>query len=1004
MKQLNINLQHFVYNGAVVIGLLLLTLTIIMSLTSGRAYAACNPTPICADNLYPTGYGVSPTPISNTDYDASKIDPNYYVSYLLNSCDTVQDMYDTGYGNAFVVNTYPNNGAGSTGTYAAARPLQPDQHPWYAGGGGGNWIGLDDYGWDFSGGGYPISYYLNAANPTSCISPSDQARGGNQGSYSEYGFTAMQQFAVHTASNVDPTTIKLNLTGSVDNVLSAQINGCPLTPGSPLNNVPAPYAATTNGTSIWTAPDFHTNASFSFSLGTCPLNTDGTNDNSLTFMLLSTYDLTGFRISSISLSAGTKDTSGSGGDCPGDSTINSSPQVQVSLPDNTTPSGDSGAGAPSGGTVSYGSSLPGQYQQDVAAGQTKVISVNDISSGGSPLSISHSNDGYQTTTLNYSPYVSTYPYDHNQASVTYQTEYSETIWTAHNSGSPYCSGGGTSVSDSCKYTYTAYQTEYGSCVAGTNADGSANSCASCTPGGSPPSCSYQSPYTVTANGTAEQDYSWSVSSGPYNVWVNNPDASAYKMSPCYSRHFTVTWSSSAPTSASFSPSAEDPTSANSSGTINVHFYGDVDSKSLRQPSVVTLNSGGSFYSNPVRVNGSCSGPNVTVTSSDISPNDETANTTISCSVSAPPLETGDQVCINWNVSPSQGNVDDAGNMSNTSGQIDANPCTGNVTNLPYAQFFGNDVAAGGAFASNSDQCNGGEAQVDGSIQTNMETLTSGSLVRGSGSQLAGLALGSISGFGTASLRANAPVPNGGLMFSNTNPGNLGTTNCIPDYYGSGGSGDPVWAGPPAANSGSHTYVLSGSTLSGFVVPLGTSVTIYAPGSLEITGPILYDGASGAWAVSGNNTNVPSLFVIAKGDITIDPGVSELDGTYVAQGADKQGGTIDTCTGHDFTACSQQLTVYGSFIAKKVNLYRTFASLRDSKPGEYPSPLGNQGNCDLGDNSNPSGSGGPRGTNYDCAAEVFIFSPANYLGQPALAPIGGPNSGKFDAISSLSPVL
>jgi hypothetical protein len=41
--------------------------------------------------------------------------------------------------------------------------------------------------------------------------------------------------------------------------------------------------------------------------------------------------------------------------------------------------------------------------------------------------------------------------------------------------------------------------------------------------------------------------------------------------------------------------------------------------------------------------------------------------------------------------------------------------------------------------------------------------------------------------------------------------------------------------------------------------------------------------------------------------------------------------------------------------------------------------------------------------YDCASEIFMFSPEVYLSQPAIG--GNPNGPvKYDFITSLSPVL
>jgi hypothetical protein len=45
-----------------------------------------------------------------------------------------------------------------------------------------------------------------------------------------------------------------------------------------------------------------------------------------------------------------------------------------------------------------------------------------------------------------------------------------------------------------------------------------------------------------------------------------------------------------------------------------------------------------------------------------------------------------------------------------------------------------------------------------------------------------------------------------------------------------------------------------------------------------------------------------------------------------------------------------------------------------------------------------------GSAPDCAAEIFNFNPELYMSQPGITPSYGAASGKYDAITSLSPVL
>ncbi len=602
--------------------------------------------------------------------------------------------------------------------------------------------------------------------------------------------------------------------------------------------------------------------------------------------------------------------------CPGDPNIQANALVTVPTPYNT-PDPQT---APTGTTTTQGAT----YTQDIPV-KNGNFTVADTSTGGTPVSPASLNlqvaADQQSAIVDYTIFTKTYPYDHNQASVSYYTYYRTQTWKATKSN-----GNGT-------YSY------------------------------------------VQAGGLSGQTQN-------YNTAVG------YTMSPCYKRSFTASWDPQ-PTSGTLD-NAEDPTSANFTGnTVNVHFYGPVDPKNLRLPSVVTLTYSGS---GPY---GSCNGGTLTITSPNNSASDNTGSFNLSCPVSAPPLEVGQQVCINMTVTPQAGDVDDAGNMSNTSGSLTANPCTNALIDEPYTHFFGEDVSTGGDFANGNDLCAGENPTQGGQILTWLEDAA-----RGSGAQFAAISggnRGSVNQFSTANLRGANPIAPNGLLLPNNPPnGSLGTSACIPDYYGSRPNSLTAWPGTPAAGQ-TKAYILNGNTLGGFSVPLGTSVAIYASGSVTVTGNITYAGAGGGWTVNGNQSNVPSLFVIAKGNISAAPNVTELDGTYVAQG-----GTFDSCSTHDYTSCNSQLVVYGSVIAKQLNLFRTYSSLRDSKPGEYPNPLGNTGNCDVGDNGNPTGPGGARPTNYDCAAEIFIFSPETYLPRPAIPPFS--NSQQYDAIFSLSPVL
>ena len=241
----------------------------------------------------------------------------------------------------------------------------------------------------------------------------------------------------------------------------------------------------------------------------------------------------------------------------------------------------------------------------------------------------------------------------------------------------------------------------------------------------------------------------------------------------------------------------------------------------------------------------------------------------------------------------------------------------------------------------------------------------------------------------------------GLSFANT-PSSLITDSSdsptLGGYYGSShcirGEDPPDTAvaeagtnAQPGNLDGAHKYTTDKLTLNGGSISPGKNLAIFASGDVYINGNITYGSG---WNVG----NVPSFVLRAGGNIYIDPGVTQLDGLYIAQPS----GKIYTCADASgfapmaasamYDNCKNRLTVYGSFIANQINLMRTFGSLRNAQNNAQP--------C-----SN-AGSAGPA-QSANCAAEVFRFSPEMYLSKPAVKP---PSNGatRFDAYTSLPPVL
>jgi hypothetical protein len=220
-------------------------------------------------------------------------------------------------------------------------------------------------------------------------------------------------------------------------------------------------------------------------------------------------------------------------------------------------------------------------------------------------------------------------------------------------------------------------------------------------------------------------------------------------------------------------------------------------------------------------------------------------------------------------------------------------------------------------------------------------------------------------------------------------------------------------------TGQHSYIYGSATntinnfqLNAGTVSPGKNVMVYVYGNVEITAngatKIQYAG-DGSWNLTTTSdgaftTDIPSFTLVATGNISIDPGINELDGLYEA-GVDENNGTINTCTGADnsvntYSLCENQLVVNGSFEANNINLQRTFGSLRDSKPTENP----DSGAANLSCSNGVNGANAPSPATYSsCAAEYFDLGPAFYLSSPATElPNGG--AVEWQSYDNLPPIL
>lgn len=342
------------------------------------------------------------------------------------------------------------------------------------------------------------------------------------------------------------------------------------------------------------------------------------------------------------------------------------------------------------------------------------------------------------------------------------------------------------------------------------------------------------------------------------------------------------------------------------------------------------------------------------------------------------------------------------NMGSPYGVNDARATTGlvygtlrcgsvaNTGQSPYVKVYGNDVAAGGKFADVNGQATFCSATDPKNKTAGIYTFSKkdgSNNFGGGGSQFGALALGKINSFGSSDSRngLSPPNPPDGMSFGNMirnapvaqdQAGDNGFYHCAPDYYSAAQNPLPDKSIVPDQQIGN-----------------GQHIARFVNGDAYIFNNIAY--TSNSW---GTISEIPSYYLIVKGDIYINSSVTNLDGVYVAQPInDTKGGHIYTCTKRNFLgdvsffapselydSCKTPLTITGSFIANQIRFLRT--------------------NGTVGKSLTPDVNEKPTSGNI---AEIFNFSQEMYLApQPdALSSvIGGKTKKQYDAITSLPPIL
>lgn len=592
--------------------------------------------------------------------------------------------------------------------------------------------------------------------------------------------------------------------------------------------------------------------------------------------------------------------------------------------------------------------------------------------------------------LDYANYFNGYPYDQHTPIITYRIAYErrQRVGTRTQTYTATQYGSRTRTKSASATRFGSYGPEQWGPVPGANFS-------------TPPS----SPTTVTNN----DNLSYSGrrdASNPIRWSGIVPTVTAPRMPPCYPRRYNATPSI---TGAVLNTNRENPTSSTVTFTIPT-ILSFTNGGNLRTPTTVTglgyrvdwqargySTTAAGFtgtYSGTVNIVNPLGSPanlgnNINGTAGTTG---TLSQTTQSFTVPAN-MQAGDQVCFTVTVGEAIGRVKTGGEIwppGNTS-RTTALTCTVTIVDQPYSRFYGADISAGGGF--NTDAGPGTCSAVNPNAQAFGPMRTD--IFAGSGSQLAVFAINAIRGVQPLSRSTRQPTQ---LAFSNTSPnvtarlfgGNFGSLLCAHNYFDDI-PGNTIWdtttanvnlAAPEIYDTDRH-YIDGDITLTGQLpenATAGKRVVIYVDGNVTVQAP---SGGKVGFATTSYEWSsidlVPSLYVIARGNININSGVTQLDGSFISQG-----GEITSCTvggvyptpSQRTEQCRNQLRVNGAFIARKVNLLRTFGSLREGVALEAPSSTR--------------------------ASETFMYNPALWFTQGG----GLPSNSKIqiDSYTSLPPSL
>ena len=259
------------------------------------------------------------------------------------------------------------------------------------------------------------------------------------------------------------------------------------------------------------------------------------------------------------------------------------------------------------------------------------------------------------------------------------------------------------------------------------------------------------------------------------------------------------------------------------------------------------------------------------------------------------------------------------------------PACVTIAKYPTVHFIGGDVSVGNPYQSQNATCS--LRPGTGNIYTKAISNDNGSIaeyaafVRG----ILRFQQSGADGFGTGSRPAISKSNAGQLSFANTESelGKFGSGDCITDYYQkfSGQIAKEASTGEYTFGGGERKHFSGDVTIKASNVTKGSRTLILVDGNVTVDGNIQYADTY------TNTSEVPSLAIIATGDITIKANVTRIDGVYSSKKA------INTCDSPDGALstdiCKEQLVVNGAILTDKLNLRRTYGAdgSNKSQPAE-----------------------------------------------------------------------